>query len=162
MSKGIWFYGLSGSGKTYAANIVKSVISNSYPIDGDDVRKFISTDLNYTTSDRTKQIGRIFGLIQLTIKNGLFPVASSVFMDRQTFNKCDNLNVQIVRIERSFAAVSKVRDLYDSDAINVVGKDIELQDIGTTIITNCGSEKFERKIKNYIKQVSNIQFDSSG
>lgn len=161
MSIGIWFYGLSGSGKTYAANIVKSVIRNSYLIDGDDVRKFISTDLNYTAYDRTKQIGRISGLVQLTIKNGLFPVASSVFMDQKTFDKCDHLNVQVVRIERSFTAISKVRDLYDSDAINVVGKDIELQDIDCTIITNCGSENFEKRIKNHIKQIPNIQFASS-
>ena len=37
--KGIWFFGLSGSGKTYASKIIKKIKKNSITIDGDDVRK---------------------------------------------------------------------------------------------------------------------------
>ena len=58
--KGIWFYGLSGSGKTYASKLILKENKNSFLIDGDDVRKFLSQDLNYSLQDRKIQIRRIF------------------------------------------------------------------------------------------------------
>ena len=50
-SNGLWFYGLSGSGKTYASKYLKKLINNSFIIDGDEIRKNISFDLNYTLID---------------------------------------------------------------------------------------------------------------
>ena len=44
--KGIWFYGLSGSGKTISSKFLKKKIKDSLIIDGDKVRKLISFDLN--------------------------------------------------------------------------------------------------------------------
>ena len=43
--KGIWFCGLSGSGKSYASNFMSKKISESIKIDGDVVRKFLNSDL---------------------------------------------------------------------------------------------------------------------
>ena len=54
--KGIWFYGLSGSGKTFASKIILKDISKSIEIDGDQVRKYISFDLGYNIKDRKIQI----------------------------------------------------------------------------------------------------------
>ena len=96
MSIGIWFYGLSGSGKTYAANIVKSVIRNSYLIDGDDVCSIYKYRFKFTAYDRTKQIEE-FLAGTTHHKKWTISVASSVFMDQKTFDKCDHLNVQVVR-----------------------------------------------------------------
>ena len=57
---GIWFYGLSGSGKTTVSKYLKNnVFKKSLIIDGDIVRKYISTDLKYTLSDRLIQLNRI-------------------------------------------------------------------------------------------------------
>ena len=46
--KGIWFYGISGSGKSFASKYLNKIKKNSIIIDGDFVRKHISFDLNYT------------------------------------------------------------------------------------------------------------------
>ena len=66
--KGIWFFGLSGSGKTFASNILRKNIKNSVIIDGDKVRKYISSDLNYTKKDRSIQIQRVLGLAKFLIE----------------------------------------------------------------------------------------------
>ena len=57
--KGIWFYGLSGSGKTYISKIIKKKTKKSIIIDGDIVRKLVSTDLNYSKKHREIQIKRV-------------------------------------------------------------------------------------------------------
>ena len=51
-SKGIWFYGLSGSGKSFASSVCKEFIPNAFVLDGDDVRKYVSTDLSYSEIDK--------------------------------------------------------------------------------------------------------------
>ena len=59
MDKGIWLFGLSGSGKTYLSKkIIKK--KKSFLIDGDDFRSLISFDLSYKLSDRIKQNKRVF------------------------------------------------------------------------------------------------------
>ena len=61
--KGIWFYGLSGTGKTFSSKFIKKIIKkNSIVLDGDDVRKYISLDLGYAEKDRKIQIKRILGI----------------------------------------------------------------------------------------------------
>ena len=61
--KGIWFFGLSGSGKTTSAEYIKNnIFKNSLLLDGDLIRKFVSYDLNYSIEDRCIQIKRILGI----------------------------------------------------------------------------------------------------
>ena len=68
--KGIWFFGLSGSGKTDLSNYLRKIIRKKILfIDGDQVRKYISNDLGYSLKDRKIQIYRILGLINLSIKS---------------------------------------------------------------------------------------------
>ena len=80
--RGIWFYGLSGSGKTYASKILVKKKKNSILIDGDDVRKFLSQDLGYSSNDRKIQIRRIFGMAKIVLKSNLFPIISTVYMNK--------------------------------------------------------------------------------
>ena len=80
--KGIWFYGLSGTGKTYASKILAKKKKNSILIDGDDVRKLLSQDLGYSSHDREIQIKRIFGITKIVLKSNLFPVISTVYMNK--------------------------------------------------------------------------------
>ena len=144
--KGIWFYGLSGAGKTAAAEHYASLIDNAFIIDGDMVRKYISTDLGYTEADREIQIRRILGLSQLTINNDYFPIASTVFMDEETLKKSQDIGLRVIEVTRQFSALEKVRDLYKSCADDVVGKTIKLPDLNTEKLHNCGSELFFEKI----------------
>ena len=54
--KGLWFFGMSGSGKTFASNYIKKFAIGSFLIDGDEIREKISFDLGYTLKDRKIQV----------------------------------------------------------------------------------------------------------
>ena len=71
--KGFWFYGMAGAGKTTGAEHLASLQHNSFFIDGDVVRRYISTDLEYTEADREIQIGRILGISLLAMDNQMVP-----------------------------------------------------------------------------------------
>ena len=81
--KGIWLYGLSGSGKSFISNYLFKKINNSILIDGDLVRKYISTDLGYAKKDREIQISRVLGISILSIKSKKFPIASTVYFNKK-------------------------------------------------------------------------------
>ena len=124
--KGIWFFGLSGSGKTFASQILNNKLKNSFIIDGDEVRKNISFDLGYSLIDREKQLERLLGLNRIVIRNNLIPITSSVLMTERIFQKCKKENIKVVKIVRSFDQIKKVRK-----------------------IINDGNFHFERSINNY-------------
>ena len=85
--KGVWFYGFSGSGKTVASRFFKKNIKNSLILDGDKIRKYVSFDLGYTTKDRKIQVSRVFGLVKLSLESKIFPVVSTVYMDKNMKQK---------------------------------------------------------------------------
>ena len=85
--KGLWFYGLSGSGKSFASKFIKKKIKNSILLDGDRIRKYISFDLGYTEKDRKIQIIRVYGLVKLSLESNLFPIVSTVYMNEQLKKK---------------------------------------------------------------------------
>ena len=78
-TKGIWFYGLSGSGKTYISKILYNKMNNSVLVDGDIVRKYVSTDLSYFKEHREIQIKRVLGISKLIIESEKIPIISTVF-----------------------------------------------------------------------------------
>ena len=88
IKKGFWFCGLAGSGKTTAARYLKKILKQSILIDGDDVRKYISTDLGYSERDRAIQIGRLLGIATIAIKSNIIPIITSVYMDKETLFNC--------------------------------------------------------------------------
>jgi adenylylsulfate kinase-like enzyme len=81
MEKSLWLYGLSGSGKSYLSKKILKKKKNGFIIDGDEVRKLISFDLKYHLNDRIKQNKRVLGIAKLVIKNGCYPIISSVYLD---------------------------------------------------------------------------------
>ena len=85
---GIWFFGLSGVGKSYASNLIKAKRKNTVVIDGDVVREYLSHDLGYSIKDRNIQIKRMYGIAKIIINSNYFPVVSSVWM---------NLEFQIIK-----------------------------------------------------------------
>ena len=151
MINGIWFYGLAGSGKTYASSLIEKLTSDSFVIDGDVVRQLISFDLGYTTDERKVQVRRILGLIQLVTLNKMFPIASSVSMDSHILKKARELGILVIKIERPFDQISKIRDIYQKSD-NVVGKDIKLDQLDAQVIYNMGNDTFHKSIYDLVKQ----------
>ena len=123
-NKGIWFYGLSGSGKTHISKNLKKKIENSVIVDGDNVRKLISKDLGYSQKDREIQINRIFGISKIIIESKKFPIISTVFMNQKVNNLCKKNKIMCVMVIRdNFIDIKKKHKTYKNKS-NVVGKDI--------------------------------------
>lgn len=145
--KGVWFYGLSGAGKSYASHILKNLIKHSIIVDGDDVRKWVSTDLKYSKKHREIQISRIFGICKIIIKSNFFPIASSVYFNQRLLKLCSKNNVLVYKIEReNFDAITKIHKTYKNKK-NVVGKDIAYPIIKSNKILNDNTPNFLKSIK---------------
>lgn len=148
--KGLWLYGLAGSGKTYASIFLSPIISNSFLIDGDLVRELISTDLSYSAEDRSKQILRLFGIGKIAITNKKFPLISSVSMNANILKKCAIEEIAVVQIKRPMEQLKTVRHLY-SGGKNVVGVDLPVADLNSKTLENDGTKNFEAVLIDYVK-----------
>ena len=84
--KGIWFFGYSGSGKTFVSKIIAKKIKKNIVIDGDEVRKLVSKDLQYSKKDRMTQTERVLGFSIISIKQKLFPIISTSFLSKKIAN----------------------------------------------------------------------------
>ena len=110
---GIWFYGLSGVGKSFASNYIFSNNSKkSIILDGDKIREYISTDLKYSITDREIQIKRIFGLAKISLLSNIFPIISSVYMNNFILKKTKLEKILVVNINRSSVQSMKNNDTY--------------------------------------------------
>lgn len=78
----IWFTGLSGSGKSTLANALEKELFrfgfHTYLLDGDNVRKGINSDLNFSPEDRAENLRRIGEIAHLMIDAGLIVLAAFV------------------------------------------------------------------------------------
>ncbi|WP_417855977.1 adenylyl-sulfate kinase [Xanthomarina gelatinilytica] len=78
----MWFTGLSGSGKSTIANVVEQELHKkgikTYILDGDNIRKGINSDLNFSPEDRTENIRRIAETANLMVDAGLVVLAAFV------------------------------------------------------------------------------------
>ena len=153
INKGLWFYGLAGSGKTFASSQVCSLIDYSFLIDGDIVRKYVSADLEYTAADRAKQIQRIYGIGKVAIENQMFPIMSSVFMTDEMVAKCAKDRITVIQIKRSFEQLKSVRNLYFEEK-NVVGVDLPAPNLDTPALENDGTCNFEIILFDYVKSIT--------
>ena len=86
----LWFTGLSGSGKSTLANLVELALYkkgiSTYLLDGDNIRKGINKDLNFSKIDRTENIRRIAEISSLMLDAGVVTLAAFVspyIKDRQ-------------------------------------------------------------------------------
>ena len=145
-SKGIWFYGLSGSGKSFASSVCKEFIPNAFVVDGDDVRKYVSTDLSYSEIDRKVQTKRILGISKIVLQNNMFPIISTVTMQLDLLVECNKLQIEVVLLNRPMDQIYHVREIYKNRS-NVVGKDIVLEKFDTRTLANDGTDKFEKRLR---------------
>lgn len=149
--KGIWFYGLSGSGKTLISKSLEKKFKNIFIIDGDEVRKHISFDLGYALKDREIQIRRIFGLAKIVIKTGLIPVASTVYFNKEILQKCKREKIIPIRIDREkMVDVFKKHKTYKNSK-NIVGINIKYGNFKTKIISNTNHKSFCQNL-NFFKK----------
>lgn len=86
----LWFTGLSGSGKSTVANVVEqelySMGYNTYILDGDNIRKGLNKDLNFSEEGRVENIRRIGEVANLMCDAGIVVLAAFVspfLKDRQ-------------------------------------------------------------------------------
>ena len=139
---GIWFYGLSGTGKTTASKFLKkNLFFKSLIIDGDIVRKYISTDLSYTLESRLVQLNRVYGICKISQMSDIFTITSTVYMNKKIIKKLKKLNILIIKIDRDFNSLKKYK-IYKKK--NVVGLDIKTKELDTDLIYNDGKKTFFR------------------
>ena len=119
--KGMWFFGLSGSGKTYLSNKLFKKKKKAFLIDGDKVRELKSYDLGYSKFDRVKQNKRVLGLAKIVIKNGYFPIVSSVYMDPEISIQIKKIKIKLFQVVAPENKINKKL----SNKKNVVGKKIK-------------------------------------
>lgn len=78
----VWFTGLSGSGKTTAANLLKAQLERDgrgvLVLDGDRLRAGLSRDLDFSEQGRRENIRRVAELARVAMENGLICLVSLV------------------------------------------------------------------------------------
>lgn len=147
--KGVWFYGLSGSGKTYASKILFKKIKKSILVDGDAVRSKVSFDLGYSLSERIIQIKRLFGLSEISIASNIIPIISSVYMNKSMSTLLKKKNILLIQINRDIDIVQKYK-IYKTKK-NVVGKDIFFEKFQSKVIKNTNDKLFKKEIEKIAK-----------
>ena len=84
----IWFTGLHGSGKsTIAENLAEILRKRNIPLvllDGDELRKTISSDLGYSIKDRNEHMKRVVELCKHVNDNGILAIACVASPTRQS------------------------------------------------------------------------------
>tara|TARA_B100000378_G_C17858804_1_gene347822 strand:+ start:56 stop:661 length:606 start_codon:yes stop_codon:yes gene_type:complete len=78
----IWFTGLSGSGKSTLANQVEVALHEqglrTYVLDGDNIRRGLNTDLDFTPEGRKENLRRIAEASKLFIDAGVVTLAAFI------------------------------------------------------------------------------------
>ena len=76
----IWFTGMHGAGKsTIAAGLAERLRKVNVPVvivDGDEIRKTVSSDLGYTAAERNEHMKRVAGICKIISENGVIVIAS--------------------------------------------------------------------------------------
>jgi bifunctional enzyme CysN/CysC len=77
-----WFTGYSGSGKSTIANALENALYaegyRTYVLDGDNVRKGLSSDLGFTDADRIENIRRIAEVAKIMFDAGLIVITAFI------------------------------------------------------------------------------------
>jgi adenylylsulfate kinase len=121
----LWITGIPASGKTtLARRLVRHFRSQERPaevVDGDEVRKHVSTDLGFSKADRLSNSRRIAWIARLLAKNGVIAVVASIspYLEGRAEARRDAANEGLPFIEiyaSCSLAVAKGRDarnIYD-------------------------------------------------
>lgn len=144
---GIWFYGISGSGKSFASKYLNKIKKNSIIIDGDFVRKHISFDLNYSIKHRCIQCERVLGISKLVLNSGYFPIISTSYLSKETFTKLKKNKIKPVKIFRDLNLCKKYGKAFKKNKKNLIGFDIEQQVFDTLSINNKNKKSLFKELR---------------
>tara|TARA_Y100000590_G_scaffold251717_1_gene282671 strand:- start:947 stop:1405 length:459 start_codon:yes stop_codon:yes gene_type:complete len=147
-TKGVWFIGNSGSGKSYASKIVSKKVKNNIILDGDQIRKFVSKDLKYKKKDRIIQTNRVLGFSIICINQNLFPIISTSYLGKEIAKIAKKNHIQIIEICRNKSFLFKKI----KEKKNIVGVDIFLENFERLKITN--DKNFKKNINSFIKNLN--------
>ena len=153
----IWIIGLSGSGKSFYAKQIKKKISNSIIVDGDEVRKHITTKLGYSSKDRKENSLMIIKLCSFLESSGFNVICPilSIFPQHQKKNrKIFKKYYQIYIEARKEDIVSRNKKKIYSLKKNVVGKDIKFPKPYKNNLTIIN--KFDQAYKKNIKKIISL------
>ncbi|PWJ39407.1 adenylyl-sulfate kinase [Sediminitomix flava] len=91
----VWFSGFSGSGKSTLANNLEVKLHeksiHTYLLDGDNIRKGINTDLDFSEESRKENLRRIGEIVKLFIDAGTVVMAAFVSPYREDRDKIKEL-----------------------------------------------------------------------
>ena len=71
-------------------------------------------------------------------------------MNKKVSAKLDSEDIVLIRIERDFEDLIKIRKIYKNEN-NVIGKDLGIEKVSCKKIYNNGTEEFIRKIDEIVK-----------
>ena len=78
----IWFTGLSGSGKSTIANLLEKELYkqqiHTYSLDGDNLRRGLNKDLDFSKEDRIENLRRTAEVAKLFMDAGLVVIAAFI------------------------------------------------------------------------------------
>ena len=128
----IWLIGLSGSGKSYLADLlyqrVKLYKKNTFLMDGDSFREAMDNDLGYTLEDRYKngwQLVRFSQMLNDQSINVIAPVLS-IFHEHQTYLQRTIMHYRQIYVKSELHTIETkdVKGIY-KNMKNIAGKDIQ-------------------------------------
>ena len=145
---GIWFCGLSGSGKSYASIFLEKKIKNSIKIEGDTIRKCFNYDpaLGYTKKDRIKSAKRNLQIANFLIYEKKFPLISNAYLSQNVIELAKKEKIKVIQIIRK----EKVNLKFNKNEKNVLGRNIKFENLKCLKIIN--DDKFEKKLLTLIKE----------
>jgi len=164
----LWFTGLSGSGKTTICNELLKSFPNALLIDGDIIRKQISSDLGYTKPERDEHIKRVIYYIkekQIEYNIILASLLSPTKTIRDKARKeLDNFIEIYVKCPIEVCISRNVKGLY-KERKNMVGLDIPYEEpLNPELILETDKYNLEQCIsiiKTYLKNYKSIKYDIS-
>tara|TARA_B110000444_G_C18650707_1_gene505930 strand:- start:354 stop:815 length:462 start_codon:yes stop_codon:yes gene_type:complete len=149
--KGIWFYGLSGSGKSFASELLSKKIKHSCLIDGDVVRKYISYDLKYSKKDRNIQLYRMLGISKIAIESNIFPIISTVWMNKKILVESKKVGIKVIKIETDINNLINTHKTYKNKK-DVVGINLRYsRNLITETIINNKDKEYWKTLKKLIQ-----------
>ena len=151
-NKGIWLYGISGSGKTLASKFFKKKLKNSFIFDGDKIRKYVSFELGYSVRDRKIQLKRMFGLVKISKESKIFPIVSTVYMSQSLKKKLKKEKILLIKIHREILKIKNRKKIYSKNTKNVIGVDIKTPILKNEFIiqNNDTKNNFYKKLRRVI------------
>lgn len=147
-TKGIWLFGYSGSGKSFASKIISKKIQKNIILDGDEIRRYISNDLSYLKKDRIVQTKRILGFAIIAIKQNLFPIISTSYLSKKVSDLAKKEGIKVVEITRNKSYLFKKV----VNKKNVVGINIFYEEFFRKKIHN--DQNFKGKLGIFIKKLN--------